>query len=96
MPIAPESFPASHPMALALSLPNDRDRAEPLEIDSLDGLAEKWESCLAIRQRARKFGSLLEWTSADAAGIPSMILLCIWGVGFISQGSYTIIFAHKK
>ncbi len=41
---------------------------------SLEGLAERWESTLSIRQRFRKIGGLLEWPCADAIGIPSMIL----------------------
>lgn len=43
---------------------------------SLDGLAEKWESCLGVRKRSRKCHSLLEWPSADSVGVPSMILEC--------------------
>ena len=46
----------------------------PVLHTSLEGLAERWESTLSIRQRFRKLGGLLEWPSAEAAGIPSMIL----------------------
>lgn len=46
----------------------------PVLHTSLEGLAERWESTLSIRQRFRKLGGLLEWPSAEAVGIPSMIL----------------------
>ena len=89
MPAAPGTLTTSHPMAL------QNEREEGLEIESMEGLAEKWESCLAIRQRARKLGSLLEWISADATGIPSMILLCIWGFALFVR-VLTLSFSFKK
>lgn len=43
---------------------------------TLEGLAEAWEESLSIRQRVRRVGSLLEWPSANAVGVPSMTLCC--------------------
>ena len=42
----------------------------------LTGLAERWESCLVIRQKARRTSSLLEWPCAKTVGVPSMSLVC--------------------
>jgi len=39
------------------------------------GLAERWESILAIRQRARRETSILEWPSPETVGVCSMILV---------------------
>lgn len=55
------------------------DESQEAEVDSfltLEGLAEKWESSLAIRQRARKISSLLEWPSTETVGVASMNLVC--------------------
>ena len=50
----------------------EADAAFPL--DSLAGLAEKWEGSAEIRQRFRDDGGLLIWPSPNCVGVPSMIL----------------------
>lgn len=42
----------------------------------LTGLAERWESCSLIRQKARKSKSLIEWPTPEPAGVASMTLVC--------------------
>lgn len=56
------------------------EHVDPRE-GTLEGLAEKWESCFETRKKFRRIGALVEWPSADLAGIPSMILTCkkLWG-----------------
>lgn len=50
---------------------NDADALAPA---GLQGLAEKWEDCYAIRVKCRRNGTLLEWPSVEAVGVPSMTL----------------------
>lgn len=66
------------------------DNVNVEENATLEGLAEKWESSFEIRKKARRNGALVEWPNADAAGIPSMILICIklWGSHNLVQHLY--------
>lgn len=50
--------------------------ASPDAPPGLDGLADDWEACGIIRQRARRSSSLLVWPSVESAGVPSMTLSC--------------------
>ena len=68
----------SYPMA-TIPAGDSMDSMEFGECDDsvgLLGLAERWESILAIRQRARRETSILDWPSAETVGVCSMILVC--------------------
>lgn len=64
-------------MSIPMAMPIEDDHADPEVGDAtLEGLAEAWEESLSIRRRVRNIGSLLEWPSANAVGLPSMTLYC--------------------
>ena len=67
-------------------VPADAENAVSMEV-GLTGLAERWESCLLVRQKARRNNSLLDWPCPKTVGVPSMILICKKGLVF---GEYNI------
>ena len=56
-------------------VPANQEHDASMEV-GLTGLAERWESCLLIRQKARGTNSLLEWPCPKTVGVPSMSLVC--------------------